>query len=303
MSFPGRSAIALLLLCLGCAAQTQAPADLSHRIEQHVRAYFQVPDEVNVQIGERTSSEFPDYDKLAVTLTEGSRKQQVTLLISKDNKTLVRFSKMDLTKDPYAAVMSKIDQAGRPWRGNNNAKVVVVNYDDFECPFCARLHQTLFGEIYRSYSDRIKIIYKDYPLSDIHPWAKRAAIDSNCLAAQNNDSYWAFADAMHTNPRAIGGENKPLAQQLEAVDAAARQQGQKFHLEMGQLNACLQAQDETAVQVSSQEADQLGVQSTPTMFINGHKVEGAVPGEQIRSTIEKALREAALASPAAGPAK
>ena len=302
MSFFQRSAMALLLFCVGCAAQTQAPADLSHSIEQHLRAYFQLPDEVSVQIGERTPSEFPDYDKLAVTLVESERKQQVTFLISKDNKTLVRFTKMDLTKDPYTDVMNKINLAQRPWRGNSNAKVVLVNYDDFECPFCARLHQSLFGEIYRTYSDRIKIIYKDYPLSEIHPWATRAAVDANCLAAQNNDSYWAFADAIHNNARQISGEKKPLAQQLEAIDAVARAQGQRFPVDMDKLNACLQAQDETAVKASVKEAEQLGVQSTPTMFIKGHKVEGAVP-EQVRAAIEKALRETATAGPASGSGK
>ena len=66
--------------------------------------------------------------------------------------------------------MKKIDLAGRPVRGNPDAKVTIVNYDDFECPFCSRMHSTLMSEILPQYGDKIKIVYKDYPLS-MHPWA------------------------------------------------------------------------------------------------------------------------------------
>lgn len=304
MRFSQRCAIGLLLLCVGCSAQTQVPADLSHRIEQRLRAHYELPDEVSVQLGARTPSEFPDYDSLTVMLTDSSHKQQLNLLISKDNKTLVRYTKLDLTKDPYVEAMSKIDLSNRPWRGKSDAKVVVVNYDDFECPFCARMHQTLFGEIYRAYSDRIKIVYKDYPLDSVHPWANRAAVDSNCLAAQNNDSYWAFADAMHNNGNQIIGGRKGLPEQLQAVDTAARDQGTKFHLDMGKLDACLKAQDETAVKASVDEAEKVGVEATPTLFVNGRKINGAQSVEQMRAVIDRALREAAPpAATVPGPAK
>ena len=161
----------------------------------------------------------------------------------------------------------------------------------------------LFGEIYRAYSDRVKIIYKDYPLSEIHLWASRAADNANCLAAQNNDSYWAFADAVHNNAHEIGGDGKPLAQQLAAVDTVAREQGQKFHLDMDKLNVCIKSPDEAAVRASIQEAEQLGVQATPTLFVNGRKIDGAVPAERIRAAIDRALREAALQESASGTAK
>ena len=64
---------------------------------------------------------------------------------------MFRMTRMDLTRDPYAETMKKIDVAGRPVRGNPNAKITIINYDDFECPFCARLHQTLFPQILKEY--------------------------------------------------------------------------------------------------------------------------------------------------------
>src|SRR5207248_11577787 len=140
-------------------------------------------------------------------------------LLSKDNKALVRFTKMDLTSDPYSELMKKIDTSGRPVRGNKDAKVTIVNYDDFECPFCSRMHQTLFPDVFKAYSDRVKIVYKDFPLAEIHPWATHAAVDANCLAAQNNDAYWDFADYVHGNQKAISGpEKSTLPQQFANLD-------------------------------------------------------------------------------------
>ncbi len=77
---------------------------------------------------------------LTVTLSGGTHSSTHDFLISKDRKTLAHMEKMDLTQD----LMSKIDTKGRPVRGNPNAKVTIINFDDFECPFCSRMHSTLF---------------------------------------------------------------------------------------------------------------------------------------------------------------
>jgi protein-disulfide isomerase len=304
------SLIALLLLCLGCSAQSNSPKDLQSRIERQIRAtYASIPDQMKISLGDRKPSEFPDYDLLTIRFSYGDKKEEQQFLISKDNKTLVRFSKMDLTKDPYEAVMSKIDVANRPWRGNKDAKVVIVSYDDFQCPYCSYMHQTLFQQVFREYSNRVKIVYKDFPLTEIHPWAMRAAVDANCLSAQNNEAYWGFADYLHANGRQISGESKPVAQQLEMVDSQAREYGKKFNLDGGKLNACLAAQDKSAVQASMKEAEGIGVEATPTVFINGFKKDGALRPLELRDAIDRALRETgdlttapAASVPASAPA-
>src|SRR5579871_3529705 len=175
-----RSCALVLLLCLGCAAQAPSP-ELDRRIERNLRSYYNVPSGIKLVIGARSPSDFPGYDNLLVTFDNGEKKQEQKFLISKDNKTLLRLTRMDLTQDPYQSTMSKIDLNGRPVRGNKDAKVTIVNYDDFECPFCARMHETLTDDILKNYGDRVRIIYKDYPLAEIHPWAKHAANDANCL--------------------------------------------------------------------------------------------------------------------------
>ena len=310
----------LLMACVGCSAQTPPPGaasaktapvsatsassaasspaptgELAKQIDRQVRAHYSLPPEVGLELGGLRPSDFANYDELTIVFVSPDKKQPYDFLLSRDHKTLLRVSKMDLSKDPYAEVMKKIDISGRPTRGNKNAKVVVVNYDDFECPFCSRMHSTLFPEIFKEYGDRILIIYKDYPLEEIHPWAVHAAIDANCLAAQSADAYWDYADYLHANQHAVSskgrdGENAEL-------DRLATGQGRTHRLDDARLQACIKAQDEKAIRDSLKEGDDLGVNATPAMFVNGQKLDGAVPIEDVRAALDEALKGAGVAPP------
>jgi protein-disulfide isomerase len=291
-----RSFILLLVVCLGCVAQSASP-DLTRKIEHRVRSYYNIPPEARVLVGVLSpSAEFPNYDSVIVTVDNGQKKQDLQFVVSKDGSSLVRTIKFDLSKDPFAELMSKIDVNGRPTRGAKASKVVVVNFDDFECPFCSRLHQTLFPEILKEYGDRVTFIYKDYPLVEIHPWAVHAAVDANCLAAQNSDAYWDFADYIHSNQHEVNDEKTSEAR-LAAVDRIALLQGQKHNLDMVKLQSCIKAQDESAVKASMKEGDAIGVEATPTMFVNGQKVDGAVPISEVRAALDRALKDANLPVP------
>ncbi len=287
-----RSLFILLLVCLGCVAQS-APPEVARAIEHQVRSFYSLPADVKVTVGSITpSSQIPGYDAVSVNVDGGNGKQkEYTFLLSKDRATLMRVTKFDLTKDPFAEAMSKIDVKGRPTRGAKSAKVVVVNYDDFECPYCAQMHATLFPEILKEYGDRITFIYKDYPLADMHPWAIHAAVDANCLAAQNSDAYWDFADEIHQHKREVDME-KGADARFSAIDKLATLQGQKHNVDAAKLQSCVKAQNEDAVRASMKEAEGLGVDATPTLFINGQKIDGAVPVRELRAALDAALRDA-----------
>jgi protein-disulfide isomerase len=290
-----RSFLVLVLVCLGCSAQS-APPDLTQRIERQVRTTYSIPASVNITVGPLRPSEFADYDALTLSMDGDGKKQTYEFLLSKDGKTLARMTKLDLTKDPYAETMKKIDLTGRPTRGSKEAKVIVVNYDDFECPFCSRMHQTLFPEILKEYGDRVQFVYKDYPLSEIHPWATHAAVDANCLAVQNNDAYWDFADHVHANQREIGSE-KGRDGQLAALDRLTIEQGQKHNLDLVKLQSCVKAQNEDPVKASTHEGDGVGVTATPTLFINGQEMDGALTLTEMRAALDRALEQAGVPVP------
>ena len=290
-----RSCVLLLVVCLGCTAQSVSP-DLAQKIERQVRAYYKVPAELKVLVGPASpSSDFPNYDSIVVTVDNGERKQDLNFLVSKDHSSLIRMNKFDLSKDPYAETMSKIDTTGRPTRGAKASKVVVVSFDDFQCPFCARMHQELFPEIFKEYGDRVTFIYKDFPM-EMHPWAMHAAVDANCLAAQNGDAYWDFADYIHANQHEVSNEKTPAAR-LEALDRLTMLQGQKHNLDVVKLQSCVKAQDENAVKASVKGADAVGVDATPTLFVNGEKIDGAVPPNEVRAALDRALKSANLPVP------
>ena len=308
MALAKRAVLLVFLLCLGCAAQSNTPAsnaELNRRIALRIREHFQVPSKVEIVVGERKPGDLPGYDSLQVTFITGDKKTPYDFLISKDNNTVGRFTKLDVSA--AADPMSKIDLAGRPVRGNPDAKVLVVNFDDFQCPYCAAMHASILESILKPYGDRIKLVYKDYPLP-FHPWAMHAAVDANCLAAQSADAYWGFADYLHTNLDKIQGPRsakRGVDDQMKDVDQVALDQAAQHKLDNAKLAACMKTADQKAIEASIKEGDALGVDGTPTMFINGEKVDGAVPPEELRVVLDRALRDAGQpvpAAPAASPA-
>jgi protein-disulfide isomerase len=270
---------------------------LNRRVERAVRSEFKIPAYVRISISSPTPSDFANFENVTVTFATENKKQTHEFLISKDGKQLIDMRKMDLTVDPYQKTMSKIDLTGRPPRGNKDAKVTVVVYDDYQCPFCSRMHQELFS-LMKDYSDRVKVYYKDFPLFEIHPWARRAAIDSDCLARQSGEAFWDFADYAHANGRQIGGEKKPLEAQLATVDHIATDIGNKRNLNATALAQCIKEQPSKDLENSLKEAESLGVNATPFLFVNGQKVEGAIPAEEFKAILDQALRDVGQQPPA-----
>jgi len=296
-----RVAVLFLLMSAGCSAQNVSP-ELKAKIQRQIQAQYDLPADVKIDVGPRRPSDFPTYDTVTITLSGREHEQKVDFLLSQDGKTLAKVTKLDLTKDVYAERMSKIDVAGRPVRGNPNAKVVIVNYDDLQCPFCSRMHTTLMQEILPEYGDRIKIVYKDFPLS-MHPWAIHSANNANCLAAENGAAFWEFADYVHANQKAISGSQDVQKSKAE-LDRIALDTGKKHDADMARLQACIKDQRDTVLKASMAEGEALGLNATPTMFINGQKLEGAVDPDEVRAILNAQLLAAGIQPPAAaGPAK
>lgn len=292
-----------LFLCLavipGCKAQSAGTSgqllepEVARRIQKEVRSRYSVPPQVDISLSAPQASDVPGYEKVVITFSHGEKKDAFDFLISKDRKTLARLEKIDISQD----LMSKINVQGRPVRGDSQAKVVIVNFDDFQCPFCSRMHATLFPGLLKAYGDKVKFVYKDFPLVEIHPWAMHAAINANCLGEQNGSAYWDFADYVHGNQKAIAGRSAQEA--FNNLDNAAGDQATKYHLDAAKVQACIKKQDDTAVRASMAEGDKLGVDSTPTLFVNGEKLSGAIPEDQMRAVIDRALIETDQTSAAA----
>jgi protein-disulfide isomerase len=301
-------AISVTLSPLACRAQTpfinpvvpnqSLPADLQHRVEVLLRQKAELPPGSVVQISPAVASDVPNYYTIMVAVqNDGKVSHPIQFLISADGKSLAQFTKYDISADPRLM----LSDAGRPARGGpETAPVIIVGFDDLECPYCARLHASIFPAITQRYGDKVRIVYKDFPL-DMHPWAMRAAVDVNCLATQSGPAYWNAVDSIHAHASSLGEnpnpgkddkdkDEKTVARANEQLDHIVLEQGAEQKLNMVVLDACIKKQDGTEVEASKKLATDLNLASTPTLFINGDKIDGAVPIEFIFSVIDDSLR-------------
>jgi protein-disulfide isomerase len=283
--------IALTLVPAGCRAQTSTGGKLSpeleRRVELLIRSKTNLPANYDIIVGPRAHSEIPGFDEITVLFSaDGKSSKPMAFLISTDGKTMAQFSKFDISKDPKTLV----SDAGRPARGGPaNAPVVIVGFDDLECPFCAKMHSALFPAIQERYKDQVRIVYLDFPLTDIHPWAMRASLDANCLAAQNGTAYWNFVDQVHEHLNDVAGAEKTLAKANESLDTMAKEEGKRQKVNEATLNQCIEKQDDSVVKASIKLGTDLGIDATPALFINGERITGALPIEYVYRMIDKAL--------------
>jgi len=163
--------------------------------------------------------------------------------------------------------------ADDPVRGNAAAPITIVEFSDFQCPFCQRVNPTL-AQVRQAYGDKVKIVFKDYPLPN-HPQAPKAAEAARCAGEQKK--YWEMHDAMFANQRAL---------EVPALKQTARAIG----LEGAAFDSCLDSGKFAAtVRKGTALGDQMGVNSTPTLYINGRAVIGAMPFENFKQIIDEEL--------------
>ncbi len=294
----------LALLAVGCRAQApaggaSANSGVERRIEVLIRSQFSVPADYDVLLGTRAKSDVPGYETLPVTFSHHGKQTVINFLVSQDGKTLARLEKFDISKDPAAA----ITVGDRPVRGDAAAKVEVVNFDDLQCPYCARMNAELAPATLDHYKGLVKIVYKDYPLQEIHPWALHAAIDANCLAQQSTPAYWEDVDYVHTHGRDISGAQPDPAKAYLALDNIADTVAKKdSKLDIAKLDECMKKQDASVVQSSLKLGTSLGIEGTPQVFVNGERLPGgARPIEELWAAIDRALKAEGIQPPPGAP--
>jgi protein-disulfide isomerase len=302
-------ALTLSVAALGCHAQTAAQKtsqaagaeasgklspELARRVEVMIRSRSEVPPEYVISIGDRKKSEVAGFDEIVVTFASGaSVSRPLNFLLSTDGKTLAQFTKFDLSQDPK----DKVSGAGRPGRGGpENAPVTVVVFDDLECPFCAKMHTAMFPAILDRYKNQVRVVYLDFPL-DQHPWAMRAAVDANCVAAVSPAGYWNYVDYVHAHSAEIVAMTAEKAN--ETLDKLAQDEGARQKGNAADLAACLKKQDDTKVKASVKVGEALAVSGTPALFVNGEKLDGVVPMDVVFRAIDGALIAAGQTPPPA----
>jgi len=163
---------------------------------------------------------------------------------------------------------------GAPFKGPATAPVTIVEFQDFHCPFCQRVQPTLL-QLAARYGDRIRLVYRDFPIDSLHPQARSAHEAARCANAQGR--FWAYHNALYSkSPKATPEDLKAIAKQID--------------VEMEAFDACLNARTyRTAVQKDIDEGTRVGVTGTPTFFINGRVISGAEPLESFTRIVDEEL--------------
>ena len=162
-----------------------------------------------------------------------------------------------------------------PYTGNPNASVLIIAFSDYECPFCTKAEHTMQG-ILGNYKDKVVYVFKDFPLTGIHPHAYDAALAAECAKEQNK--FWEYHEYIYAHNDKI---------EVHDLEEYAKILG----LNEEQFNACLESQKyKTEVERDIQTGKLVGVSSTPTFFINGIKIVGAKPEETFTQVIDAELK-------------
>jgi protein-disulfide isomerase len=284
-----RLAVVALVLVLSAACDRapsgEAPAASDETISQRVIDYFRktvtTPGLAFRVTKIEEDSEIPGWRKGNLEVSLGQQTQSVAFYVSRDGRFLFRGEAADLTVDPLEQVISRINLENQPHRGPSDARVTIVEYSDFQCPFCARVYTTLEEQVLKEYGDRVRFVFKNFPLSSIHPWAEDGAIASECAFRQGNDAFWVMYDGLFQKQSEITKET--LKEKTVEIAKAG-------NLDVASFEACLDGrQTLDAVRADETEANVLGVSSTPTFFVNGRRLSGAQSFESFKQMIEEEL--------------
>ncbi len=245
-------------------ASGAAPTALQKTLEAYLRNLYAFGPNVQLSISVPKDSEVPGLLETTVDLKDGENSQSAKFYLSKDGKYLVRGEISDLSKDPLAETRARIQLKDAPAVGDAKAPVTLVEFSDFECPVCRSLHDVLRGMLPNF--PQVRLVFKDFPLEGLHPWARTAAIAGRCAYQQDPKSFWKVYDAIYDRQEIISAANAWTKMTDFAGDAG---------LKVETFKACM-VSPEAAAQGDASRANgqQLEVSSTPTVFVNGRRMVG-----------------------------
>ncbi len=243
---------------------TAKPGTVESRVERYLRNLYAWGPAYDVKVGPSKPSPIPDLLEVPVTVSMGGQSDTAVVYVSKTGNFLLRGELTDMSVDPFADIRSKLHIGNSPSMGPEDAKVTLIEFADFECPSCRQLDLVLREFLPRH--PEVRLVFKHYPLTDIHPWAMTAAIASQCAFQQSPAAFWKIHDAIFDAQDVISPSN-----------AWDKMQDLANHLGLNPdaYRACMISPD-TANQVTEtiQEGHALTITATPTTFVNSRRVVG-----------------------------
>lgn len=256
------------------------PSMTHEQIAAYIRKAFNVPNHVTIAVKENAESkDIPETYPILIQFTGDRVDQKQEAWVTKDNKLIVGRT-FDMTVDPYKKNLDKVNLANSPFTGAPEAKVTIIEYSDFQCPYCSSAHVTV-KNLLKDYEGKIKLAYKHLPLTNIHDWANDAAQASICVHKQNPETFWKLSDYFFTNQKSIT---------KATFDAKLQEFSSQNAVNAEELKKCMaDPATQQKVAADAAEANSLGLSSTPSFLVNGRTVVGAIPADQFKQIIDEAL--------------
>jgi protein-disulfide isomerase len=290
----GRTAVigaALLLAsCIVFAAEAKKRggdatlAAAKEEIVRYVRERFSVPQSTKLTVEPFQDSEFRDFYKTKILVDNGKQKSTQKAFVTKDGRYLIFGNIYTLGGDPRQEVERQINLTNQSGVGPASAPVTIVEYADLECPTCARMHQFLAHDLIPKYGNKVRVVFKEFPLYQIHPWALTGAIADQCAYEIDPSLYYKYRSMIFDNQNSINATN---------VRSMLLDYGQTVGLDRLKLATCIDSKASLPrVEASLREGQALGVSETPSLFVNGKLVVGAPPPAEFYKIVDDALKSA-----------
>src|SRR5271165_3581555 len=186
-------------------AASSAQSPIQKTVEAYLRNLYAFDADTIVKIGAPKDIGVQGLLEIDVEVKIGENQQTGKVYITKDGKYMFRGELSDLSKDPMADNRAQLQTKDSPSLGPANASVTLVEFSDFECPVCRALHDALRGML-PNYP-QLRVVFKDFPLEQIHPWARTAALAGRCAYQQNPAAFWKMYDFIYDGQDLISAEN------------------------------------------------------------------------------------------------
>lgn len=248
-------------------AAAPSSSSMQKSVEAFLRNYYALGSDVTITVGTPKEVGTSGLSELPIDVKTPDGSDTVKMFITKDGRYLIRGEVNDLTSDPLAENRAKIKILDSPILGDPKAPITIVEYADFECPVCRGLHDALRG-ILPNYP-QVKLIFKDFPIDSLHPWARTAAIAGRCAYMQDPKAFWKMYDLIYDNQEIISASDA----YQKMVDYAGR-----AGLNTDTFKSCMASPEAAGgVKANMENGELLDVRSTPTLFVNGRRLVGADP--------------------------
>jgi protein-disulfide isomerase len=258
--------------------QADKPTIDKPKLEAYIRHLFVWPPPIEITIGDPKPAPLPGFFEVAIRGSQGEASQEETFYISKDGQKIIRGTVFDLAQNPFKTDLDKIKTDFQPSIGTPGAPVVLVEFSDFECPYCQQQAKMLREELVKAYPKEVRLYYLDFPLESLHPWAKSAAMIGRCVFHQNAAAFWDYHDWIFENQEQVTPENLK-----DKSFEFAKTKG----VDPGQLSKCVETgATEAEVNKTRAEGKALDINSTPTMFVNGRRMVGSLQWPEVKRVID-----------------